>query len=78
MSTKKNPGNFPCHANALPYEEMFTVLARDETMPDIHPVQLRLQKGLNEFKDEQIQEALRCAERAEEQRLMIRRALGKE
>lgn len=29
MGTKRNPGSFDCHANALPDEPLFTLLARD-------------------------------------------------
>ncbi len=31
MSTKRNPGQFDCYANALPDEPMFVLLARDPT-----------------------------------------------
>lgn len=31
MSTKNNPGEFDCYANAGPDEEMFILLARDPT-----------------------------------------------
>ena len=33
MSTKNNPGNFDCYANAAPDEPMFVLLARDPIAP---------------------------------------------
>jgi hypothetical protein len=33
MGTKRNPGKFDCHSNAMPDEPLFTLLARD---PDFY------------------------------------------
>lgn len=33
MGTKTNPGKHDCHANALPDEPMFVLLARDPSAP---------------------------------------------
>jgi hypothetical protein len=35
MGTKNNPGEFDCHANALPDEPMFVLLARDQSAPHL-------------------------------------------
>jgi hypothetical protein len=35
MGTKENPGRFDCHANALPDEPMFVLLARDIQAPGL-------------------------------------------
>jgi hypothetical protein len=35
MGTKQNPGKFDCHANALPDEPMFILLARDPSAPGL-------------------------------------------
>lgn len=65
MSTKNNPGNFDCYANAKPDEEIFTLLERD----DCSPVTIRfwceqrILRGKNKPDDAQITEALECARR---------------
>jgi hypothetical protein len=35
MGTKANPGEYDCHAKALPDEPLFTLLARDPSAPDL-------------------------------------------
>lgn len=35
MSTKNNPGAFDCYANAAPDEEMFVLLGRDVSAPQV-------------------------------------------
>ena len=35
MGTKNHPGKFDCHANALPDEPMFVLLARDPGAPEL-------------------------------------------
>lgn len=35
MSTKNSPGAYDCYANAEPDEEMFVLLSRDESAPEV-------------------------------------------
>lgn len=68
MGTKNNPGQFDCHANALPDEPMFVLLARD---PEFYSLirkwaQKRARAvncGLRPSEDmELVNEAMECAQ----------------
>lgn len=78
MSTKLNPGKFNCYDKALPDEEMFVLLARDAAAPAAIRawVDRRIMSGRNEAEDEQIVEALACADRMYAQRPTLHNALG--
>jgi len=75
MGTKDNPGEFDCHAKALPNEETFTLLARDPSAPAL----VRLWAGIRhmevdsgkrpESDRKMVDEAQECAERMELWRL---------
>ena len=74
MSTKINPGEFDCYANAEPDEPMFVLLARDASAPG-HVRSWALcrandiNKGLKPESDMiQVQEAFQCAEAMDEWR----------
>jgi hypothetical protein len=79
MGTKDNPPPFDCYNNALPHEEMFTVLSRDITSAEVVRFWClrRVALGLNKWGDPQITEAMECAARMEQQRATIRQELGK-
>lgn len=79
MGTKQTPPPFDCYNNALPHEEMFTVLARDITAPEVVNFWClcRIKAGLNKWGDPQIVEAQECARKMREQRATIRAELGK-
>ena len=71
MSTKLNPGNYDCYANAEPDEEMFVLLARDAFAPDLVRAwainrKLQIQQGKKPQEDmAQVEEALACAAKME-------------
>jgi len=67
MATKSNPGKYDCYANANPDEPMFVLLARDITAPETirRWCGLRMAEGKNKAYDEQINEALMCADAME-------------
>jgi len=71
MSTKNNPGNYDCYANAEPDEEMFVLLARDAFAPDLVRAwaanrRLQIQRGKKPQEDmAQVDEALACAAKME-------------
>lgn len=79
MGTKANPQPNDCHANALPHEETFTLLARDPAAPRAiyHWIHERVMIGKNRGHDPEIIEARECAQRMEQQRESIRKELGK-
>jgi hypothetical protein len=67
MGTKNDPGDYDCHAKALPDEPKFTLLARD---PDFHRLVMKwarrrsqdVQCGLRPASDmEMVAEARSCA-----------------
>lgn len=64
-----NPNS--CMSRALPHEMTFVLLARDKAAPIAIRawVDERLRIGKNVFTDEQIQEALACANVMEEQQI---------
>jgi hypothetical protein len=64
MGTKDKPAKFDCYAKAEPDEPMFVLLARDRTASDAvrRWARTRIARGLNETIDEQISEALDCAD----------------
>jgi hypothetical protein len=81
MSTKNNPGNFDCYANAEPDEPMFVLLARDEQAPKVVRTWVHLRKfkrlketagtakfALADQADEKEHEALACADAMEKWR----------
>jgi hypothetical protein len=45
VSTKKNPGQFDCYANAEPEEPLFIVLARDKDAPLLVRMWAMLREG---------------------------------
>ena len=67
MSTKNNPGEFDCYANALPDEPMFILLARDPIAPALIMRwawyrQDQIERGERPKSDmQQVKEALKCA-----------------
>lgn len=83
MGTKNNPGEFDCYAAADPDEEMFILLARDETAPErvrAWALKRRIAASLLTGRDRQratqkASEAFRCADRMEAQYEKIREAL---
>ena len=79
MGTKQNPPPFDCYNNALPHEEMFTVLARDIAAPAVVRFWCleRIKRNLNKWGDPQITEAMECAAKMEAQRAQVRQELGK-
>lgn len=78
MSTKLNPGQFDCYNAALPNEEVFVLLARDPTSPATIRdwCDRRIAAGKNQPTDQQIVEALECADRMDAQRELVRGALN--
>jgi len=67
MGTKANPGQYDCHAKALPNEPMFVLLARD---PDFQHIvthwALRREQAINRGErpatdKEMVIEAIQCA-----------------
>lgn len=77
MGTKIAPAPFDCYRNALPHEQMFIVLARDEASPSTirYWCLERVKRGKNTWKDPQITEAMECARKMEEQHAAIRAEL---
>lgn len=75
MGTKANPGKFDCYANAMPDEELFTLLARDPSFPKfVHEWaderEREIQMGRRPLDDtEMVNEAHVSAERARTWRL---------
>jgi hypothetical protein len=76
MGTKNNPGEFDCHAKALPDEPHFTLLARDAHAPHLVRQwaqargmallqQMRGRADLGGDEARQIQEAFACADAME-------------
>lgn len=67
MATKEQPGDYDCYANAEPDEPMFVLLARDPTAPSViaNWVAGRIVSGKNRVSDDQIAEALACADAME-------------
>ena len=71
MSTKNNPGNYDCYANAEPDEEMFVLLARDAFAPALVRAwainrKLQIDRGTKPQEDmQQVTEAHECAEKME-------------
>jgi hypothetical protein len=63
MGSKTNPGKFDCHANALPDEPMFVLLARD---PDFAELVLM-------WADKR-QSAVRCGERPDTDTALVAEA----
>lgn len=74
MGTKANPAPNDCHANALPDEPIFTLLARDRDAPLVVRTWaeyriIRIDKGECPATDEPVvREALACAEAMEDWR----------
>jgi hypothetical protein len=68
MGTKLKPGKFDCHANALPDEPMFILLARDPQFAELvrkwaQRRTLDIQCGVCPESDyEMVEEALKCAQ----------------
>lgn len=74
MGTKENPGEFDCHGNAESDEPVFTLVARDPSAPDTirNWCRHRVFTGKNKISDEQIREALECADNMEDWRMRNR------
>lgn len=91
MGTKSNPGKYDCYAKAKPDEELFTLLERDEHMPHLVRYWAWLKAGnaprfheaanmddlrQNARTNPKLQEALDCADRAQQQRILKIRMKG--
>lgn len=67
MSTKNNPGDYDCYANAEPDEPMFVLLARDKHAPSL--VRRWARKREKEGEDPaKVEEARACARAMEKWR----------
>jgi len=58
MATKAYPGNYDCHARALPHEPIFTVLAHDTLAPPLVSLWAAARAGETEAAHELLAELL--------------------
>lgn len=67
MTTKNNPGQFDCYANAKPDEPMFILLGRDKDAPALVRAWAKVREEQGED-SKKVEEARACADAMEEWR----------